>query len=77
MVALNRISNDAKRSHMTNILKAHEKLVLADALRAGENPDTLDPATYPSPDDCEDPLQIALANRIVAYNSLKTSLESL
>lgn len=77
MVELNRISTDAKRSHMTNILKSHEKLVLADALRAGENPDTLDPATHPSPDDYEDPLQISLANRIVAYNGLKASLESL
>lgn len=77
MVALNRISADAKRQHLANILKEHEKLVLADALRAGENPDTIDPATHPAPDDCEGVLQISLATRVVAYNNLKASLESI
>ena len=76
MVELNRIPASVKREHTEKHLKGHEKMVMAHALRAGENPDTLDLATWPLPDNFEDPIQHELARRIALYNDLHALLES-
>lgn len=75
MVTLNRISADAKRQHLSNIIKEQEKLILSAALRAGVNPDTVDTDTHPASDDVEGVLAKDLADRVAAYNRLKTALE--
>ena len=75
MVALNRISSDARRQHLSNVLREQEKLIVVAALHAGVNPDEVDPATHPAAEDCEGVLDIRLAERVAAYNRLKSALE--
>ena len=75
MVALNRISNDAKRQHLVNVLKEQEKLIISAALQAGVSPDDVDPDTHPAPENCEGVLDIRLAERAAAYKRLSAALE--
>jgi len=77
MVALNRVSNDAKRRHLGNVLQEQEKLVIAAALHAGILPDSIDPGSHPTPEECEGVLEIGLAERVASYNRLKIALERL
>jgi hypothetical protein len=77
MVALNRISNDARRQHLSNVLKEQEKLIVAAALHVGVNPDEIDLATHAAVEDSEGVLAIRLAERVGAYNRLKSALEGL
>jgi hypothetical protein len=75
MVALNRISSEARRQHLANVLKEQEKLIIAAALQAGVNPDDVNPASHPAAEDCEGVLEIRLAERVAAYKRLKSALE--